>query len=55
MRSPVNNFIPDRSRPGLTTAATGTVVQQGTSGNYATDGQEDKEVKEEKQGGVFRG
>ena len=39
MRSPVNNFIPDRSRPGLTTATTGTVVQQGTSGNYVTDGQ----------------
>ena len=39
MRNPVNNFIPDWSRPRLTTAATGTVVQQGTSGNYATDGQ----------------
>ena len=39
MRSPVNNFIPDRSRPGLTTAASGTVVQKGISGNYATDGQ----------------
>ena len=25
MRSPIDNFIPDRSRPGLTTAATGTV------------------------------
>ena len=39
MRSPVNNFILDRSRPGLTTATTGTVVQQGISGNYVTDGQ----------------
>ena len=38
MRSPIDNFIPDWSRPRLTTA-TGTVVQQGTSGNYATDGQ----------------
>ena len=39
MRNPINNFIPDRSRPELTTATTGTVVQQGTSGNYVTDGQ----------------
>ena len=39
MRSPVNNFILDRSRPRLTTAATGIVVQQGISGTYATDGQ----------------
>ena len=28
--------IPDRSGPGLLTTATGTVSQQGISGNYAT-------------------
>ena len=33
------NMIPDRSRPGLTTAATGAVPQQGAGGNYATVGQ----------------
>ena len=33
------NMIPDRSRPGLTTAATGAVPQQGACGNYATVGQ----------------
>ena len=32
------NTIPDRSRPGLTTAATGAVPQQGACGNYATVG-----------------
>ena len=55
MRSPVNNFILNWLRPRLTMATTGTVVQQGTSGNYATDGQKDKEDKEEKQGGISRG
>ncbi|KAK3553518.1 hypothetical protein QTP70_004198 [Hemibagrus guttatus] len=32
------NFIPDRSRPGLTTTAIGAVDLQGTSGNWATVG-----------------
>ena len=45
MRSPVNNSMLDRSRPGLTTAATGTVVQQGTSGNYDTDEQRGQRTK----------
>lgn len=31
--------ILDRSRPGLTMNATGTGGQEGTGGNYATDGQ----------------
>ncbi|KAK3537120.1 hypothetical protein QTP70_002138 [Hemibagrus guttatus] len=30
------NFIPDRSRPGLTTTAIGAVDLQGTGGNWAT-------------------
>ena len=34
--------MPDRSRPGLTTTATGAVVQQGVSGNSATVGQRQK-------------
>ena len=42
MQSPVDNFIPDWLRPRLTTSTTSTVVQQGTSGNYATDGQRRK-------------
>ena len=55
MWSPVNNFILGWSRPGLTTATTGTVVQQSTSRNYATwwtidEFKEDKEDKKEKQG-----
>jgi len=33
------NNIPDRSRPGLTTAAIGAVPQQGAAGNYVTVGQ----------------
>ena len=33
-----SNLMPDRSRPGLTTTATGAVVQQGISGKYATVG-----------------
>ncbi|KAK3517926.1 hypothetical protein QTP70_027537, partial [Hemibagrus guttatus] len=32
------NFIPDRSRPGLTTTAIGAVDLQGTGGNWATVG-----------------
>ncbi|KAK3543384.1 hypothetical protein QTP70_018408, partial [Hemibagrus guttatus] len=32
------NFIPDRSRPGLTAIAIGTVDLQGTGGNWATVG-----------------
>ncbi|KAK3513892.1 hypothetical protein QTP70_032857 [Hemibagrus guttatus] len=32
------NFIPDRSRPGLTTTAIGAVDLQGASGNWATVG-----------------
>ncbi|KAK3507855.1 hypothetical protein QTP70_001701 [Hemibagrus guttatus] len=32
------NFIPDRSRPGLTTTAIGTVDLQGAGGNWATVG-----------------
>ena len=31
-------FMPDRSGPGLTKTASGTVVQQGTAGKYATVG-----------------
>ncbi|KAI5108319.1 hypothetical protein C0J45_1913 [Silurus meridionalis] len=33
------NFILDRSRPGIRTTATGIISQQGTSGNWATVGQ----------------
>ncbi|KAK3548232.1 hypothetical protein QTP70_005139 [Hemibagrus guttatus] len=33
------NFIPDRSRPGLTTTAIGAVDLQGVGGNWATVGQ----------------
>ncbi|KAK3535166.1 hypothetical protein QTP70_004821 [Hemibagrus guttatus] len=33
------NFIPDRSRPGLTTTAIGAVDLQGAGGNWATVGQ----------------
>ncbi|KAK3541694.1 hypothetical protein QTP86_001113 [Hemibagrus guttatus] len=32
------NFIPDRSRPGLTTTAIGTIDLQGAGGNWATVG-----------------
>ena len=35
----MQNSIPDRSRPGLTTTATGIVSRQGTGGNWATVGQ----------------
>ena len=35
-------FIPDRSRPGLATTASG-VAQQGTCGNYATAKHSEKE------------
>ncbi|KAI5615411.1 hypothetical protein C0J50_10766 [Silurus asotus] len=38
MRITKENFIPDRSRPGLTTTATGIVSRQGTGGNWATVG-----------------
>ncbi|KAI5095577.1 hypothetical protein C0J45_14007 [Silurus meridionalis] len=41
MRITDKNFIPNRSRPGLTTTATGIVSRQGTGGNWAT-------VKEER-------
>ncbi|KAK3526420.1 hypothetical protein QTP70_025452, partial [Hemibagrus guttatus] len=34
----VTNFIPDRSRPGLTTTAVGAVDLQGAGGNWATVG-----------------
>lgn len=37
MRITNENFsIPDRSRSGSTTVASGTVPQQGTGGNYTT-------------------
>ncbi|KAK3523823.1 hypothetical protein QTP70_010438 [Hemibagrus guttatus] len=36
------NFIPDRSRPGLTTTAIGTVYSQCTGGNWATVGRRSK-------------
>ncbi|KAI5614481.1 growth/differentiation factor 11 isoform X1 [Silurus asotus] len=36
MRLTNKNFIPERSRPGLPTTATGIVGQQGTGGNWAT-------------------
>ncbi|KAK3507716.1 hypothetical protein QTP70_034822 [Hemibagrus guttatus] len=39
MRIVSTNFIPDQSRPRLTTTAIGTVDLQGTSGNWATVGQ----------------
>ena len=62
MQSPVNNFILDQSRLGLTTAATGTVVQQGTSRNYVTDVQRRIQRRQrrqrgqrKKQGGASRG
>ncbi|KAF7688136.1 hypothetical protein HF521_014142 [Silurus meridionalis] len=42
MRITNKNFIPDRSRPGLTTTATGIVSQQGTGGNWATVGRRRK-------------
>ena len=35
-------LMPDRSWPGLTKTASGTVVQQGTAGKYATVGQRRK-------------
>ena len=35
-------FMPDRSWPGLTKTASGTVVQQGAAGKYATVGQRRK-------------
>ncbi|KAF7694127.1 hypothetical protein C0J45_16005 [Silurus meridionalis] len=38
MRVTIKKFIPDRSRPGLTTTATGIVSQQITGGNWATVG-----------------
>ncbi|KAI5089887.1 hypothetical protein C0J45_20022 [Silurus meridionalis] len=38
MRITKENFIPDRSRPGLTTTATGIVSRQGTGGIWATVG-----------------
>ncbi|KAK3535188.1 hypothetical protein QTP70_004749 [Hemibagrus guttatus] len=37
-RLKVTNFIPDRSRPGLTTTAIGAVDLQGAGGNWATVG-----------------
>ena len=42
--SPAKNVIlmPDRSWPGLTKTASGTVVQQGAAGKYATVGQRRK-------------
>ncbi|KAI5626129.1 hypothetical protein C0J50_14119 [Silurus asotus] len=42
MRITNKNFIPDRSRPGLTTTATGIVSRQGTGGNWATVGRRRK-------------
>ncbi|KAK3522167.1 hypothetical protein QTP70_026987, partial [Hemibagrus guttatus] len=39
MRIVSTNFIPDRSRPGLTTTAIGAVDLQGAGGNWATVGQ----------------
>ena len=47
MWSSSKNGIPDRSRPGLTTTATGAGVQQGAGGKYATVGQK----KERRRGG----
>ncbi|KAK3544563.1 hypothetical protein QTP86_016937, partial [Hemibagrus guttatus] len=37
-RKAIMNFIPDRSRPGLTTTAIGAVDLQGAGGNWATVG-----------------
>jgi hypothetical protein len=39
-------YIPDRSRPGLTTTATGTASQQGACGNYATNGNKKRDKEE---------
>ena len=38
--------LPDRSRPGLPTTASG-VARQGTCGNYATAGLSEKREREE--------
>ena len=38
MKRRSKNSLPDRSRPGLTTAAISAVAQQGAGGNYATVG-----------------
>ena len=39
MQNTVQNAIPDRSRPGLSKTAIGTVAQQGAGGHHATEGQ----------------
>ena len=43
--------IPDRSGPGLTTAACGAVPQQGAVGNYATVGQRRNQRRKRRRGG----
>ena len=48
-----NELIPDRSRPGLTTATIG-VGQQGTGGNYATVGGRHRRRKKMKKGRRMR-
>ena len=45
MWSPVNNFIPDRSRLGLTTAATGTVSSRVPVKTMLLMGKEEKRTK----------
>ncbi|KAK3542438.1 hypothetical protein QTP86_025900, partial [Hemibagrus guttatus] len=42
MRIVSTNFIPDRSRPGLTTTAIGAIDLQGAGGNWATVGRRSK-------------
>ncbi|KAK3507156.1 hypothetical protein QTP70_009289 [Hemibagrus guttatus] len=42
MRIVSTNFIPDRSRPGLTTTAIGAVDLQGAGGNWATVGRKSR-------------
>ena len=51
-------LMPDRSWPGLTKTASGTVVQQGTAGKYATEGQSrkrrEKHVRDKHKGRMGR-
>ena len=45
----VDKAIPDRSRPGLPTTASG-VAQQGTCGNYATAKHSENKSKRKEEG-----
>ena len=50
MRSPIDNFIPDRSRPGVNNGRHYIAVQHGTRGNYATDGRRRQREQRRKAG-----